>query len=996
VFQNSSKTQTGTSDGGDGVYPPGTVWFEAGLEGTSQNYGAIRFTVPPQGGGTYLLESAVQCRLNGNTARDADYHVVVNGVEVFGQFLAPMSATGYTNTLSLADGDTVDFLSGRGADGVEWGSGLKIQARLTATVNDLPTNGLAAYYPFNGNANDASGNGKNGINNGAIPATDRFGTASSAYAFGGSACIALTTNRPLTGLCTNFTISLWFRANNTVASSMYAHRAAYRDVSLNWSRGTPLKPGTVGLEIFDRNSNFHGIYSGILPTNQWTQCVGTYDGFTQRLYINGVQVSSAVWSAPISWDDGFMDEGIGGISSDPSYRYNGALDEVRVYGRTLSADEVAQMYALESNLPSTKPNLTQQPSSQNAVVGDDVALTVTATGSAPLYYQWRLNDSDLVGATNATLTLNNVQQTSAGMYSVVVSNIAGLATSSNAVLTVNLPSCTPAPAGLVAWWPLEGNGLDSAGTNNGALFGSPVFAAGKVGQGMVFDGGNDHVKVSAAPSLNIGAGNGMTIEMWIKPNSIASQQPLAEWNNGAGGMGAHFWISTPVAGALQANLVDTNGVSHGFSTAAGMIAANVYQHVAMTYDKGGGMLSLFINGVKAASTNMGSFTPDTRADLYLGLRPSGVAAGTRFAGIMDEVSVYSRALATNEIADIYAARSIGKCPLPPTILSVSPSEWYVNEGASVSCSVVAGGTPDFTYQWQFSGADIPDATNSAFALENVTYAQAGTYTAIVSGPGGVTSCNVVLRVNRAPIAGIGDSDLLVISPNGSNAVAVLSAGASSDPDGDSLSYAWFRAGEPIPFASSVVAVTVLPLGTNQLTLVVNDGMASGSRHFAVEVITTSQAIDRLIALVESGSANAKPLLASLRAALAAIDRSQPEAAINQLEAFKNKVNAQVLSVDPDLAAQLLTDAQAIIDALNGDPMTEAPVEITEFRQGDNGKAHLSIRGRPNRIHIVEMSTNMVDWEPVGIAGRCGECDFQFDDVQKSSGAARFYRVVSPK
>src|SRR5580704_12112208 len=73
------------------------------------------------------------------------------------------------------------------------------------------TNGLVAYYPFNGNANDASGNGNNGMVFGATLATDRFGNANSAYYFDGiSAYITVPlSNTVFSG---DFTASIWFNA----------------------------------------------------------------------------------------------------------------------------------------------------------------------------------------------------------------------------------------------------------------------------------------------------------------------------------------------------------------------------------------------------------------------------------------------------------------------------------------------------------------------------------------------------------------------------------------------------------------------------------------------------------------------------------------------------------------------------------------------------------------------------------------------------------------
>jgi len=85
------------------------------------------------------------------------------------------------------------------------------------------------------------------------------------------------------------------------------------------------------------------------------------------------------------------------------------------------------------------PLITAQPANQALAQGQTATFNVSALGTAPLNYQWYFNGSSISGATNMSLTLTNVQQTFAGLYSVVVSNQSGSATSSNAVLTVTVP-----------------------------------------------------------------------------------------------------------------------------------------------------------------------------------------------------------------------------------------------------------------------------------------------------------------------------------------------------------------------------------------------------------------------------------------------------------------------------------------------------------------------------------------------------------------------------
>src|SRR5260370_19055510 len=106
---------------------------------------------------------------------------------------------------------------------------------------------------------------------------------------------------------------------------------------------------------------------------------------------------------------------------------------------------------------------------QTVYQGINVRFSVKALGNTPFAYQWSLGGADLIDATNRVLTLTNVQPSQAGIYAVLITNIYGPTTSSNAELTVNPPPpCLPLPSGLVAWWSAEGNANDIIGTNDGS------------------------------------------------------------------------------------------------------------------------------------------------------------------------------------------------------------------------------------------------------------------------------------------------------------------------------------------------------------------------------------------------------------------------------------------------------------------------------------------------------------------------------------------------
>src|SRR5438309_7071658 len=83
-----------------------------------------------------------------------------------------------------------------------------------------------------------------------------------------------------------------------------------------------------------------------------------------------------------------------------------------------------------------QPVITGQPANQTASLFADANFRVTVNGDAPLSYQWRFNDADLVGRTNSTLTVTTVQRADAGNYSVVVANLSGSVTSQVATLRI--------------------------------------------------------------------------------------------------------------------------------------------------------------------------------------------------------------------------------------------------------------------------------------------------------------------------------------------------------------------------------------------------------------------------------------------------------------------------------------------------------------------------------------------------------------------------------
>src|SRR5882724_7656045 len=235
--------------------------------------------------------------------------------------------------------------------------------------------------------------------------------------------------------------------------------------------------------------------------------------------------------------------------------------------------------------------------------------------------------------------------------------------------------------GLVALWSGEDNGQDSIGSNDAKLT-DMDFADGQVGRAFLLNGFSSCMKIPFNSSLNIGeSGSGLTISAWIKPSNNSGFHPIIEWNPSAtipGTIGVSLWIgSRPESqGVLQANIVDSNGNHHILVSPPGTIISGSFQHVAVTYDKAGGMGTLYFNGTIIAQDAWGGFIPLTLGDLWISRRPTDHPGDWTynkfFAGLLDEIAIYNRALSTKEIQAMCMEDNHGE-PLPsPSSLGMMP------------------------------------------------------------------------------------------------------------------------------------------------------------------------------------------------------------------------------------------------------------------------------------------------------------------------------------
>ncbi len=437
---------------------------------------------------------------------------------------------------------------------------------------------------------------------------------------------------------------------------------------------------------------------------------------------------------------------------------------------------VSNFYGMVTSSPALlvlklPPTISVQPLTQSAAAGTDLALFVVASGEPPLFYYWSKGGGDLPPSTNASLTLFNLQLTDSGPYSVLVSNIFGVAASPTAILTVTNPACSVPLSGIVGWWRAESNTLDRVTGASGTRMGNATYTNGFNGVAFSFDGDKDGVVVGNPPAFQV---SNFTIEAWIRRYSpTASTKPgdgnamLVGYGQGGYGMGIFD------DGRLFLTQTDIGAVN----TATPQITDTAWHHMAVT--KSNATVIIFVDGVALPPL---TYDPVFSFGTPMGIGSRGDTQGNCFLGAIDEPAIYDRPLLAGEIAAIYSADNRGKCNLPtPPFITTQPLGAVAVDSGPASFTVVAAGAPRLNYQWLFSGARLDGATNYTLNLTGVHTNNAGDYQIVVSNSfGSVTSEVATLTVLLPPFiitqpAGstnfIGETNTFTVTAGGSPPLA---------------------------------------------------------------------------------------------------------------------------------------------------------------------------------------------------------------------------------
>lgn len=701
------------------------------------------------------------------------------------------------------------------------------------------------------------------------------------------------------------------------------------------------------------------------------------------------------------------------------------------------------------------PILTLQPEGAVARAGTDVLLLVDAAGAAPLAYQWVLNDSPIVGATNSFLLRTNVQLTSAGSYRAIVSNPYGSTTSSVAELTVlvspgivSQPATTNVDFGqsvtfcvsvsgsgpLLFQW--RKNGVNLPGQTNSCLVIDPVGRTDGGSYTVVVQNGIDAItsdparlllNVLAPPTADQFTNATLLatdIQGTVRGTNRLATSETGEPSHGGGAGGRTVWYKfiPPASG--------------GFT----------FDTVGSTFDT---LLAIY------TGTNVGSLTLVARDDDSGGFH-------TSLVGFTRTASEYYIAVdGFGEESGEFLLRWIADVNLP-VIISPPASQSVPPGGTAIFGVTATNNILQFRYQWRFDGSDLEGQTNSQLVISNVQSAQVGSYSVKVSnfGLGSVVSAPAVLEIG--PIATLYSVDRVeeILNPfgglgafhpaSGSSSVSIGSLGRQILSTTNSTTSfretnhcgviggasRWFKltAATNATFVmdtegSAFNTVLAVYVGNSQLSgypsvlIGCNDDAGQGATWSRV-VFNATAGLDYLIAVDGVGGASGTVVL-NWWLGNPPVQGATPPQVLNPIARIGTNLTlvAALTNGIPSPHFQwyrnqtLLGNATNVTLELNNVQLINAgtyrvvvsnaigsitnivarltidvPLNLGVVTVTEEGRTHVRVSGAAAQAFVIQGSTNFANWIPV-LTNPVAAQAVDFEDLTATNRLRRFYRAV---
>lgn len=326
-----------------------------------------------------------------------------------------------------------------------------------------PTNGLSAYWKLDGTgtsttASDTSGNGNTGsLKNGALWTPGKLNNGLSFDGVNDYVLVPNSTSLNISGKA--LSLSLWANIPDATSDEVLLGKmwgtsgfsAPYYQYAIEYMAGTK----KIAFYFGNTSSKLVGPFTMTVPYNVWTHIAFTYDGVNVRGYVDGVQQFATPQTTSIASRTGALRLGTDNKTNQP---LKGKLDEVRIYNRTLTAQEVASVYGDVSAPDTTAPSIpTGLTGTAPATTQTNLAWTISSDNVGVIGYKVYRNGVQIATTTTPSYVNTGLTPSTTYAYSVAAYDLAGNVSALSVTVNVTTPSTPPVdttapsvPAGVVA------------------------------------------------------------------------------------------------------------------------------------------------------------------------------------------------------------------------------------------------------------------------------------------------------------------------------------------------------------------------------------------------------------------------------------------------------------------------------------------------------------------------------------------------------------------
>ncbi len=447
--------------------------------------------------------------------------------------------------------------------------------------NYVPKNGLVGWWPFNGNANDESGNGKHGQVSEAVLSKDRFSKDNNAYLFDGVNDRITIPFNLISSSQSDYSISVWFKSNS-VKLSQENNPTIITDRGTSWEYKYAIGRGVSSQKI-GGGVYAQGVETPLLNTDfDWHHVVLSFEKSTQKLYIFLDGVLKSTTTNVTNWGNNSSFTTIGALNSPDGWGYlghwDGLIDDICIFNRVLNQQEISILY--NAPAPCSTPTAVITPQG-NTTFCQGGFVNLNASTGANYTYEWYNNGQLINGATASVY-----QATTSGNYTVKVIDGACNATSTSTTVTVNqYPSSGVNVSGNTTF--CEGNSVTLTAQGNGTYLWSngatsksiTVNQAGSYGvtvtsNGCVSNSNQTTVTVNPNPIATITPQGNTTFCQGGFVNLVASGGSSFQWNTGSSAAS----ISATQSGNYTVNVFNSFGCQ---ATASQQVTVNPLPNVTL-------------------------------------------------------------------------------------------------------------------------------------------------------------------------------------------------------------------------------------------------------------------------------------------------------------------------------------------------------------------------------------------------------------------------------